>query len=219
MAEQERLSMFNPQAVLFCSAPEYTAHCEMTPGRTIELQATLQFNGNYYLESSGYFEDIAKADSILQALGIPKLYRRSQGSQYEVLRIMAALGSKVTQTTRDGPAHQAFLQTQVDNATLAQPPLTFVQGRQDFIRIARPLLEQYQADAFAGFSIRELVNPLQCVAVSKQRTGLFLWPDWEDPRYVNAVLGCTKEQLHRLREPLHDWAAQHGLRLNVGTQF
>jgi hypothetical protein len=212
--------MFNPQAVLLYSPSCYETHINVR-GKLTSLTAYHQSNGNYSFDSVLPVDFRDQLKVMFTAQGLPGLYRGRQVSTVEALKMMALLDARIDAgaVARQGPAYADFLQTQLDCYKQPAPPAEFVQARANFIRNATELLKAIQKTHFEQFAIRELFNPVQCVALSKQRTGVFIWPDWEDARYINLVLGCTQEDRREIREVVHDWAETMRLRINTGVSF
>lgn len=210
--------VFNAQAVLFFSAADYAVTCEVAPNLELELHTERQANGNYTVYPTGTVGAIAAADAILQAQGLDKLRRRTQVSHQSAMATMAALRARVSLDSKDGPEYKEFLQAQLDSYASPNPAPEFVKAREDFLHTATILLTELQP-FFPEYTIRKLVNPLTSLALAKQRTGVFVWPDWRSDRYVNLIVSHAWPGDHDLREAIYDWADRIGVRINFGVHF
>lgn len=209
---------FNSQAVLFFSAADYAVTCEVAPNQELELHAVLQANGNYAVYPNGGPGAVVAADAILQSQGLDKLRRRSQVSHQSAMQTMAALRARVSPNGKYGPEYDDFLQAQIDNYTSPKPAPEFVAARNDFLHTGTILLNELQP-FFPDYTIRKLVNPLTSLALAKQRTGVFVWPDWRSDRYVNLIVSHAWPGDHDLREAIYSWADRVGVRINFGVHF
>jgi len=202
-------------------SPPFYATRILVHGAPTSLKASHQSNGNYSFDSMlpADFRDLVKP--MFEAHDLPALYRGRQVTMAEALKMMALLDARTDTSAlaAEGQAYAAFLQAQLDCFKSPVPPAEFVQARADFILRGTELLDFIQKTHLQKFALRELVYPVQSIAVSKQRTGVFLWPDWEDPRYANLVCNVEPAQNRQIRDTIHDWAEAHRLRLNIGTCF
>jgi len=215
------MNPFNLQAVLMYSAPQYPTVTDVH-GQRIEIFAVLQPTGGYYLSSKslhlpGVSNELKKR---LVAHGINPMEAFRQVCQAEACKALFAFGAQVDPCLlQEPPEYAAFLQAQIE--ALAEPniPRKPMYARAEFIQLATPLLQEVKSQLLREYSIRELVNPVQSLALSKRREGVFVWPDWSDFRYVNIISNTPATQRNRMRDIIFDWAEGLHLRPNLDAHF
>ena len=203
---------FNPQAVLAYSPNIVFGSTSPTaPGAS----GNNTFASIERKNSSGRFAlncyDGRALGAALSATGISA----SNTYEYpEVCRLLHAMGFE----PRDGqasPEYLSFLAEQFRVHAAGTPDPSYVLARDEFITKVDVLLARIQKAVYPNFKIRTTTNPRWARALSLRREGVFLWPDWRDERYLNVALGCGMQERPAVRDLLHDWLEETGLRVNT----
>lgn len=209
---------FNPQAVLCYSPSRYTAELPNLGGSRHESFSAerMQNSGRYIVHHRGS----PRIEAALASLNLNSPARHVLLERDDVCRVLLTLGARI-EPGYHGPSAEfcAFLQAQADTIGSGSPDPVFLHGQREFEQQADILLKRVQKDLYPKFKIRNITNPRWARSLASRREGVFLWPDWQDARYVNVVLGCADEQRVQLRDLVLDWSESTRLRINPRFSF
>lgn len=203
---------FNPQAILaYSPSAVFGSTSSSAPGASGGNRfGSIERKGN----SGRYEVNIYNWQALQAAHQSLRLDAAGSYDYSDACRLLNELGFEPSDA-RSAPEYIEFLREQIRVQSSATPDASYVIARDEFVAKVDVLLARIQKAVYPNFKIRTTTNPRWARALSLRREGVFLWPDWRDERYLNVALGCGMQERPAVRDLLHDWLEETGLRLNT----